>query len=150
MANAEPNTVRNALWWMMGSVADATWGQILALTIYIVSGQDEEVSGTGARAAAAYLKSKGVMAEFTIDETARAKALGSAGVEVVAAALAALDGLPEWTAAAIEAALHGALIDGLGLKPRDAYTPLRVAVTGRTVLREEVVRSQRNMTHVRA
>jgi carboxypeptidase PM20D1 len=37
-------------------------------TIYIVSGQDEEVGGTGARAAAAYLKSKGVMAEFTIDE----------------------------------------------------------------------------------
>ncbi len=37
-------------------------------TVYIVSGQDEEVSGSGARAAAAYLKAKGVMAEFTIDE----------------------------------------------------------------------------------
>ena len=37
-------------------------------TVYIVSGQDEEVGGRGARAAAAYLKSKGVMAEFTIDE----------------------------------------------------------------------------------
>ncbi len=37
-------------------------------TIYLVSGQDEEVGGRGARAAAAYLKSKGVMAEFTLDE----------------------------------------------------------------------------------
>lgn len=37
-------------------------------TIYLVSGQDEETLGTGARAAAAYLKAKGVMAEFTIDE----------------------------------------------------------------------------------
>jgi carboxypeptidase PM20D1 len=37
-------------------------------TVYVVSGQDEEVGGRGARAAAAYLKSKGVMAEFTIDE----------------------------------------------------------------------------------
>ena len=37
-------------------------------TVYIVSGQDEEVTGRGARAAAAYLKAKGVMAEFTLDE----------------------------------------------------------------------------------
>jgi carboxypeptidase PM20D1 len=37
-------------------------------TIYIVSGQDEETLGTGARAAAAYLKTKGVMAQFTLDE----------------------------------------------------------------------------------
>ena len=37
-------------------------------TIYIVSGQDEETLGTGARAAAAYLKARGVMAQFTLDE----------------------------------------------------------------------------------
>jgi carboxypeptidase PM20D1 len=37
-------------------------------TVYIVSGQDEEVGGRGARAAAAWLKAKGVMAEFTLDE----------------------------------------------------------------------------------
>jgi iron complex transport system permease protein len=35
MANAEPNTVRNALWWMMGSAGDATWAQVAALAIYI-------------------------------------------------------------------------------------------------------------------
>jgi iron complex transport system permease protein len=38
LANAEPNTVRNALWWMMGSVGDATWGQIAVLAAYVVAG----------------------------------------------------------------------------------------------------------------
>jgi iron complex transport system permease protein len=38
MANAEPNTVRNALWWMMGSVGDATWEQIGILGVYLLLG----------------------------------------------------------------------------------------------------------------
>ena len=38
LANAEPNTVRNALWWMMGSVGEATWPQIAVLLGYIVVG----------------------------------------------------------------------------------------------------------------
>jgi iron complex transport system permease protein len=38
MANAEPNTVRNALWWMMGSVGDATWAQIAILAGYVIAG----------------------------------------------------------------------------------------------------------------
>jgi len=37
-------------------------------TIYIVSGEDEEAGGAGARAAAAALKAKGVKALFTLDE----------------------------------------------------------------------------------
>lgn len=37
-------------------------------TIYIVSGHDEEVSGSGAREAAAALKSRGVHASFALDE----------------------------------------------------------------------------------
>ncbi len=37
-------------------------------TIYIVSGEDEEAGGAGARAAAAVLKAKGVKALFTLDE----------------------------------------------------------------------------------
>ena len=53
--------------------------------------------------------------------------------QVVAAARAALEPLAQWDAAAIEAALRGALIDGLGLKPKVAFTPVRVAVTGRRV-----------------
>jgi iron complex transport system permease protein len=38
LANAEPNVVRNALWWMMGSVADATWPQINILFGYVLVG----------------------------------------------------------------------------------------------------------------
>lgn len=38
LANAESNTVRNALWWMMGSVADATWMQIGILLVYVAAG----------------------------------------------------------------------------------------------------------------
>ncbi len=38
LANVEANTVRNALWWMMGSVADASWPQVAVLFCYIVAG----------------------------------------------------------------------------------------------------------------
>jgi iron complex transport system permease protein len=38
LANAETNVVRNALWWMMGSVADATWLQIEVLFAYVAVG----------------------------------------------------------------------------------------------------------------
>ncbi len=36
LANAQPDTVRNALWWMMGSVGDSGWPQIAALFGYVV------------------------------------------------------------------------------------------------------------------
>ena len=52
---------------------------------------------------------------------------------VLAAALASLTGLPEWTAASIEAALRSALIEELGLKPKVAFGAVRIAVTGRRV-----------------
>lgn len=38
LANADANTVRNALWWMMGSVADGTWSQIGVLFLYVLAG----------------------------------------------------------------------------------------------------------------
>ncbi|GAB3683921.1 glutamate--tRNA ligase [Angustibacter aerolatus] len=52
---------------------------------------------------------------------------------VLDAATAALQQLPEWTTSAIEAALRAALVEGLGVKPKLAFGPLRVAVTGRRV-----------------
>jgi len=57
-------------------------------------------------------------------------ALDDDGRDVVRAAHEALVGVGEWTTASIEAALRGALIDALGLKPRLAFGPVRVAVTG--------------------
>ncbi len=40
LASAEPNTVRGALWWMMGSAADATWQRVrwLSLSIIVAGG----------------------------------------------------------------------------------------------------------------
>ncbi len=53
--------------------------------------------------------------------------------EVLAAATAALADLPAWDTASIEAALRAALVEGLGVKPKFAFAPVRVAVTGRRV-----------------
>jgi glutamyl-tRNA synthetase len=53
--------------------------------------------------------------------------------QVLNVALEALQSLPDWTASNIEAALRSALIDGLELKPKLAFGPVRVAVTGRKV-----------------
>ena len=38
LATAPADTVRGALWWMMGSVADATWSQAEWLAVYLVLG----------------------------------------------------------------------------------------------------------------
>ncbi|MDQ2665959.1 MAG: iron ABC transporter permease [Gemmatimonadota bacterium] len=35
LANADASAVRGALWWMMGSAADATWGQVRALALFV-------------------------------------------------------------------------------------------------------------------
>jgi iron complex transport system permease protein len=35
LANAPPNTVRGALWWMMGSVSDADWPRVAWLAVYV-------------------------------------------------------------------------------------------------------------------
>lgn len=70
---------------------------------------------------------------FVVDESAAVKQLGDAGQTVLCAAIPTLERLTEWSAPAIEAALTAALVDAMGLKPRDAYGPVRVAVTGKTV-----------------
>lgn len=72
-------------------------------------------------------------ASYAIDPAAAAKELGPESVAVLDAAHEALDGLAEWTTAGIEEALKTALIDRLGLKPRKAFGPIRVAATGATV-----------------
>ena len=52
------------------------------------------------------------------------------------ASYSALEGLDDFTTADIEAALREALIEGLGLKPRLAFGPLRVRAAARQVLTE--------------
>jgi iron complex transport system permease protein len=38
LANAPPNTIRGALWWMMGSVADGSWSAVAWLAVYVTIG----------------------------------------------------------------------------------------------------------------
>jgi glutamyl-tRNA synthetase len=71
--------------------------------------------------------------EFAPEPESAAKALGEDSKSVLDASIEALAEIQEWSAAAIETALKSALVDGLGLKPRKAFAPVRVAVTGRTV-----------------
>ncbi len=70
---------------------------------------------------------------FTIDPAAAAKVLGEPAAPVLDAALAVLTELPDWTAPNIQGVLEAALVETLALKPRVAYGPVRVAVTGSTV-----------------
>jgi glutamyl-tRNA synthetase len=70
---------------------------------------------------------------FEPDAEASAKNLNTAAAPAIVAAVASLEPLEHWHADDIKGALEAALIGELGLKPRNAYAPLRVAITGRTV-----------------
>jgi glutamyl-tRNA synthetase len=71
--------------------------------------------------------------EYAIDPKAAAKELGAEGGQVLDAALAALERVTDWTTTGIEDALKRALIEEVGLKPRKAFGPIRVAATGTTI-----------------
>ncbi|HEX6195098.1 MAG TPA: glutamate--tRNA ligase [Jiangellaceae bacterium] len=71
--------------------------------------------------------------EPVMDEDSVAKVFKPEAEQVLVAARTALDGLEPWTTESIETALRAALVDGLGLKPRNAFGPVRVAVSGRRV-----------------
>ena len=68
--------------------------------------------------------------DLTWDADARPKADARPTLD---AAYEALATVMEWTTEFIEAALRAGLIDGLGLKPRVAFGPLRAAISGRRI-----------------
>ncbi|WP_415854611.1 glutamate--tRNA ligase [Sinomonas sp. G460-2] len=70
--------------------------------------------------------------EIEVEDDAR-KGLPENVTDVVGAAIAALEPLESWTAEAIQDALRVALVEGLGIKPRLAFGPVRTAVSGRRV-----------------
>jgi glutamyl-tRNA synthetase len=72
-------------------------------------------------------------AGFKIDPKDADKTLTPASMPVLAAAEKALSGLEAWTVTEIDRALRVALVDDLELKPKVAFGPVRVAVTGRQV-----------------
>ena len=58
---------------------------------------------------------------------------GDAGATVLDASIVALGAVTDWNHETIEQALRAALIDGLGLKPRIAFGPLRSAISGKRI-----------------
>jgi len=61
------------------------------------------------------------------------KTLKDGSDDALRASITALERVAEWRTEPIQAALTTALVDELGLKPRLAYGPLRVAVSGRRI-----------------
>ena len=53
--------------------------------------------------------------------------------EIVEAAISALETLGGWETAAIQELLNTTLIEAMGLKPRDAFGPLRTGISGRRI-----------------
>ena len=71
-------------------------------------------------------------AELELDE-ASVNALPENAAAIVDASLAVLEGLPTWDDESIQAALRARLVDDLGIKPKFAFGPVRVGVTGSRV-----------------
>ncbi|MGJ6980136.1 glutamate--tRNA ligase [Aestuariimicrobium soli] len=70
----------------------------------------------------------------TVEVTDEARAtLPENAVEVLSSAVTALEGLADWNHEAIQATLREALVEGLGIKPKVAFGPVRVALTGQKV-----------------
>lgn len=72
-------------------------------------------------------------ADFAVDPADAEKVLNADARPVLEAGAKALEQLADFTPDAIQTALREALVEGLGIKPKFAFTPLRVAVTGRRV-----------------
>ncbi len=74
-------------------------------------------------------------AEFEFDERSARRNLKADAVAVLRATIDAVYGLDDaaFKTDALEAAIHGVLIDKMELKPRKAFGPVRVAVTGNQV-----------------
>jgi glutamyl-tRNA synthetase len=70
---------------------------------------------------------------FVVDPEDRARVLTDAARPALTAATEALETLEPFTHTEIEAALRAALVEGLGLKPKVAFGPVRVAVSGRRI-----------------
>ena len=68
--------------------------------------------------------------EFTVDAEEKPKLLESGAQEVLKVALDKTSSLANWDHASIEEVLRKALIEELGLKPRIAFSALRIALTG--------------------
>jgi glutamyl-tRNA synthetase len=70
---------------------------------------------------------------FAVDPEAAPKISDAAAKDILKRSLKDLESLDSWSHESIEAALRASLIEELGLKPRIAFTALRIATTGSTI-----------------
>ena len=70
---------------------------------------------------------------FAVEAESVAKISDGPSKEILTRSLAELTPLSTWDHASIEAALRASLIEEMGLKPRIAFTALRIATTGSTI-----------------
>ncbi len=70
---------------------------------------------------------------FAVDAEAAPKISDAAAKDILKRSLKDLESLATWNHESIEAALRASLIEELGLKPRIAFTALRIATTGSTI-----------------
>ena len=70
---------------------------------------------------------------FAVEAESVSKISDAASKEILTRSLAELTPLSTWDHASIEAALRASLIEEMGLKPRIAFTALRIATTGSTI-----------------
>jgi glutamyl-tRNA synthetase len=68
--------------------------------------------------------------EFAVDQEEKPKLAEASAQEVLKVALSKIEPLDNWNHTAIEEVLRKALIEEMGLKPRIAFSALRIAVTG--------------------
>ena len=71
--------------------------------------------------------------EFAIDSDAVSKVNDESAKAILKRAQSDLEQLSTWNHESIEAALRASLIEEMGLKPRIAFTALRIATTGSTI-----------------
>jgi|TARA_B110000503_G_scaffold129841_1_gene202537 glutamyl-tRNA synthetase len=71
--------------------------------------------------------------EFAIDADAIVKISDTSAKDILRRSLSELESLSTWNHGSIEAALRASLIEELGLKPRIAFTALRIATTGSAI-----------------
>ena len=70
---------------------------------------------------------------FAVDPEAAPKISDSPAKDILKRSLKDLESLATWNHESIEAVLRASLIEELGLKPRIAFTALRIATTGSTI-----------------
>ena len=71
--------------------------------------------------------------EFAVEAEGVSKITDSVSKDILKRSLKELEPLSSWTHENIEAALRASLIEEMGLKPRIAFTAVRIATTGSTI-----------------